>query len=74
VVFFATKAARWRYPFAMPPVADFAYDCPNTGFRVESYDPVKTSDGAYDVVVCVMCGGVHLVNQGTGKVLGRDNK
>jgi len=70
-VFFTTKNVRWRYPVAMSP---FAYHCPNTGFRVQSYDPVKTSDGVYDVVMCVMCGEVHLVKLLTGKVLGQDNK
>jgi hypothetical protein len=73
----ATKAAQWRYPLVMSSFAtmsSFAYRCPSTGTRVESYDPVKTSDGAYEVVMCVMCGEVHLVNLVTGKILSQDSK
>jgi hypothetical protein len=49
----------------------FIYRCPNTGFRVQGYEPGTTeSDSAYEPVVCTMCKQVHLVNFKTGKVLG----
>jgi hypothetical protein len=48
------------------------YRCPNTGLRVQSYACVKTSDGAYEVVTCTICRGVHLIDATTGKVLGEE--
>lgn len=54
----------------------FLYRCPNTGFRVQGYAPDDTEDRGdlYDAVTCAACGGVHLVNAKTGKVLGRDDE
>jgi hypothetical protein len=54
----------------MPMTSPFTYRCPKTGLRVQSYSPKKTADGAYEVVVCIICGGVHLLVPATGKVLG----
>jgi predicted RNA-binding Zn-ribbon protein involved in translation (DUF1610 family) len=48
------------------------YRCPETGFRVPSFESTKTSDGTYEVVTCAACGGVHLVDPATAKVIGRD--
>jgi hypothetical protein len=48
------------------------YRCPDTVFRVPSFESAKTSDGTYDVVACVACARVHLVDPATGKVLGQD--
>jgi hypothetical protein len=53
-------------------MSPFTYRCPNTGFRVQSYACIKTSDGAYEVVTCTICRGVHLVDTATGKALGED--
>jgi hypothetical protein len=46
------------------------YRCPNTGLRVQSYACIKTADGAYEVVICTICRGVHLIDARTGTVLG----
>jgi hypothetical protein len=46
------------------------YRCPNTGLRVQSYACIKTADGAYELVTCTICRGVHLIDARTGKVLG----
>jgi hypothetical protein len=51
-----------------------SYRCPNTGFRVQSYACIRTSDGAYEVVTCTICRGVHLIDLVTGKVLGEDKE
>jgi len=48
------------------------YRCPNTGFHVQSYACIKTSDDAYEVVTCTICRGVHLIDPATGRVLGED--
>jgi hypothetical protein len=39
---------------------------------VESYACIKTADGAYEVVTCTICRGVHLIDQATGRVFGED--
>jgi hypothetical protein len=53
----------------------FIYRCPNTGFRVQGYEPDNTAgDSAYEAVVCTICKRVHLVNFRTGKVLGDDSE
>ena len=67
----ATQTAPGRYPIDMSP---FTYRCPKTGFRVQSHSPTKTSDGAYEVVECVICGRVHLVNPVSGRVLGENKE
>jgi hypothetical protein len=48
----------------------FTYRCPDMGLLVQSRASTRTSDGAYDVVACALCGGVHLINWATGKTLG----
>jgi hypothetical protein len=49
----------------------FLYRCPNTGFRVQGYAPEQTSDDdVYEVLTCIACKRVHLVNPATGKVMG----
>jgi hypothetical protein len=55
-------------------MATFLYRCPNTGFRVQGYTPEQSSDhaDAYEVMTCLACQRVHLVNPATGKVLGED--
>ncbi len=50
------------------------YRCPNTGLTVQSYACIKTADGAYEVVTCTICRGVHLIDPATGRVLGEDKE
>jgi hypothetical protein len=50
------------------------YRCPNTSLRVQSYACIKTADGAYEVVTCNICRGVHLIDPATGKALGEDKE
>jgi hypothetical protein len=49
-----------------------SYHCPHTGLRVQSYACIRTSDGAYEVVTCTICKGVHLIDPATGRVLGEE--
>jgi hypothetical protein len=58
-------------PFAMSPIT---YYCPSTGSRVRTDAAVRTSDGVYEVVTCMMCGQVHLVDTATGKVLSENKE
>jgi hypothetical protein len=48
----------------------FTYRCPNKSRLLQSRASIRTSDGAYDVVACALCGRVHLINLATGKTLG----
>jgi hypothetical protein len=41
---------------------------------VQSYACIRTSDGAYEVVTCTICRGVHVIDLVTGKVLGEDKE
>jgi hypothetical protein len=41
---------------------------------VQTDAAVKTSDGVYEVVTCMICGEVHLVDTATGKVLGENKE
>ena len=50
------------------------YRCPNTGLRIQSYACIKIADGAYEVVTCIICRGVHLIDATTGKVLSEENE
>jgi hypothetical protein len=70
-LFGATPGAPERCPPIMSP---FMYRCPDTGLRVPSFESTKTSDGTYDVVTCVACGRVHLIDPATGKVPGQDKE
>ena len=40
---------------------------------MQSYARVKTGDGAYEVVTCTICRGVHLIDARTGKVVSEEN-
>ena len=61
-----------RYFLVMSTLMHRSYRCPNTGLRVQSYACIRTSDGAYEVVTCNICKGVHLIDPATGRVLGED--
>jgi DNA-directed RNA polymerase subunit RPC12/RpoP len=49
----------------------FKYRCPRTGQIVHGHvaDDLISSGEAYEAVTCTACGGTHLVNQKTGKLL-----
>ena len=57
----------------MPP---FMYRCPNMGRRVQGFTAEQIVDDAntYELVTCLMCQQVHLVNLATGKVLGEEDE
>jgi hypothetical protein len=56
----------------MPP---FLYRCPNTGQRVQGFVAEEMpDDDTYEMVTCLACQQVHLVNPGTGKVLGQEDE
>jgi len=65
-------AGSCRYSLVMSTLMHRLYRYPNTGVRVQSYACIKTADGAYEVVTCNVCRGVHLVDRATGSVLGED--
>jgi len=50
------------------------YRCPNTGLPVQSYACIKTADGAYEVLTCNICRGVHFIDPATSKVLREDKE
>jgi hypothetical protein len=57
-------------------MAPFLYRCPNTGRQVQSWvadDPAEDDD-TYQTVTCLACGGLHLVNPKTSKVVGNDDE
>jgi hypothetical protein len=51
----------------------FTYRCPNTGFRVQGY-AANILENYYTAVSCIMCGQAHLVDPGTGKLVGKDDE
>jgi hypothetical protein len=54
------------------------YRCPASGLLAEvwteSDEPDEDHSEFFDTVYCQACGGVHLVNPKTGKVLGQDDE
>jgi len=49
--------------------------CPNTGDRVQGWFVDNGSDSeTYEVVACLACRQVHMVNPKTGKVFGADEE
>jgi hypothetical protein len=49
----------------------FTYRCPRTGQVVHGHaaDDLIGGSDAYEPVTCIACGGIHLVNHKTGKLL-----
>ncbi len=48
----------------------FSYRCPRTGQKVQGHVADELIDGeTYEPVTCIACGGTHLVNPKTGRVL-----
>ena len=55
----------------------FLYRCPATGLNVQGLGadhPGASGDDVYEVVTCMFCRGVHLVNPATGHVAGAKAK
>jgi len=51
----------------------YLYRCPTTGYRVQGWAAGEAPDPGedrYEMVECIACQGVHLVNPANGKVLG----
>jgi hypothetical protein len=57
----------------MPP---FLYRCPNTGYWIQGFvaEDVSEDPERYEVVTCIACQQVHLVNPTTSKVLGGEEE
>ena len=59
------------------PMFTILFRCPNTGYPVQGWFAHGMSRDCKDIfegVICLACGGVHLVNPKTGKVLGAVEK
>jgi hypothetical protein len=56
-------------------VAPLLFRCPNTGYRVQGFVAENTSEdsGHYEVITCLTCRQVHLVNPASGKFLGYED-
>jgi hypothetical protein len=49
------------------------FDCPQTGQKVQGLlaeEAFGAGDTHYETISCLACSGVHLINAGTGAVLG----
>jgi hypothetical protein len=53
----------------------FTYRCPRTGLKVQGHAADDLINGeACEPVICTACGGTHLVNPKTGRVLEQAKK
>ena len=53
----------------------FMFRCPRTGQKIEGHTPDNLIEGEeYVPVACTACGGTHLVNPKTGKLLEPEKK
>jgi hypothetical protein len=57
-------------------MVSFHYQCPVTGFQVQGWKEDKLNDRinrdtSYETVTCIACGGQHLVNLKTAKLIGQ---
>jgi len=53
----------------------FTYRCPRTGLIVHGHAADDRINGeVYEPVTCTACGGTHLINPKTGKVLEQAKK
>ena len=50
----------------------FLFRCPNTTEHVQAWSAaeVDAMDDRYEAITCTACQVVHLVNPGTGKIVG----
>jgi hypothetical protein len=57
-------------------IITFVFTCPHTGLRVQGWvcdDAAETPAETYEPVSCHACGGMHLVDRRSGRVLGSSN-
>ena len=53
----------------------FTYQCPRTGQKVHGHVADELIEGeTYEVVTCTACGGTHLINPKTGRLLEQAKK
>ena len=53
----------------------FTYRCPSTGQEVHGHVADELIEGeTYEVVTCTACGGTHLINPKTGRLLEQAKK
>ena len=53
----------------------FPYRCPATGYRLEGRQPAPTAPSpmvTYVAEHCPACGGLHIVNPATGKLMSEE--
>ena len=56
-------------------MTSFMFRCPRTGQKIEGHTPDNLIEGEeYVPVTCTACGGTHLVNPKTGKLLEPEKK
>ena len=57
----------------MPP---FVFTCPATSMKVQHWldDDQDVPDNEYEVITCLACTKLHLINRKTGKILGCENE
>jgi hypothetical protein len=56
-------------------MATFIFRCPCTGWNVQAHTEDNDKKGqTFEVVTCIACQQLHLVNPETGKVAGEDDK
>ena len=56
-------------------MVNFPYRCPATGYRLEGRQPAPAAPSpmiTYVAEHCPACGGVHIVNPATGKLLSEE--
>ncbi len=56
----------------------YLFCCPTTGQNVQGYSeqdpPEAGAPPAYEGVVCLACGSLHIVDPATGRLLTKENK
>jgi hypothetical protein len=54
----------------------YTYLCPVTGKRVQAWlaEPVAPDMVRFDAIDCIACGGTHLINPTTGKLMGDEEE
>jgi len=65
------QGARVQFALTFFLMLSFKYRCPRTGQIIHGHvaDDLISSGETYEAVTCTACGGTHLVDQKTGKLL-----
>jgi len=53
-------------------MVNFVYCCPATGLNVQGFGYESVPADRYIAQGCVACGGIHMVNPATGKLVGEE--